>query len=405
VATVAAAAAVGATVIAWRRRQGAGDPGPPTAVVDHWYSHAVGHVIEALRRCQGYHACDPELRLSLVLNGASPLELVGCVPFVERVFGVPYTSFGAPQGSPRKALRGVPRDWDYVLRHPAATDPEQARFDGLRRYHDASARHFRARIAVGVAGRTPPAYEPHQHLKLDLPEPARERARAELGGVQAIAVMPAGSGARYLYPSLASWMLILDELERRLPDTAFAFLGRLRSRDGRTVSGIERGEVDRLVAARGNGIDAFDRPLLDQLAIVETARLFVSPHTGFGFAAVAVETPWLTLSGGDWHEYFFNGVPFHSVLPKSRDYPAFVRGGPLPMIDADEDGEGRRSAAMSLGRVREDLDEFGDAAVALVEGRVSYEEALATYFPRLLEAYEGDRSKIASFEDVHVGFL
>ena len=156
--------------------------------------------------------------------------------------------------------------------------------------------------------------------------------------------MPAGSASlRALYPSVTSWILILDELERRFPDAVFTFVGRLRTQGGRTVSGITRAEVDRLVASRRRAIDVFDRPILDQLAAVEASSLFVSPHTGFGFAAVSVGTPWLTLSGGDWHEYFFNGVPFHSVLPKSREHPAFVRSRTLPMIEAD-DGRGRTEA-------------------------------------------------------------
>ena len=405
-AALEATAALGPTVIgrSWRRRPVW--PAERTVLVDHWYSHAVGHVIEALRRCQGYHACDSTLRVSLVLNAAAPVELVSCAPFVEQAFAVRYTSFGKAEGSPRAALRGIPRDWDYVLHHPAAADPDEARFEGLVRYYEAAQRHFRARISVGVAGEEPPTYAPHQTLRLTLPDEARERALLALGERHAIAIMPAGSSSlRALYPSVASWSLILDELERRLPDTVVVFVGRVRATEGRTVSGITRGEVDRLISSRRNAIDVFDRPIIDQLAAVEASSLFVSPHTGFGFAAVSVGTPWLTLSGGDWHEYFFNGVPFYSVLPKSREYPAFVRGRPLPMIDRDEDGEGPRTATMSVRRVQEDIGELGAAAVALVEGRVSYDESLAGYFPRLLDAYGGDRSLIATFEDVHVGLV
>ena len=388
---------------AWRRRRSAGEP---TAVVDHWYSHAVGHVIEALRRCQGYHASDPTLRLSLVLNGASPVELVSCAPFVEQVFAVPYTSFGKPEGSPKAALRGIPRDWDFVLHHPAASDPNEARFEGLQRYYAASRRYFRARVAVGIAGREPPAYAPHQELRLVLPEEARAAARHALDGRRSIAVMPAGSASlRALYPSVTSWIVILDELERRFPDVVFTFVGRLQEQGGRTVSGITRAEVNRLVGSRRRAIDVFDRPILDQLAAVEASSLFVSPHTGFGFAAVSVGTPWLTLAGGDWHEYFFNGVPFYSVLPKSRAHPAFVHSRTLPMIEADSDGEGPRTATMSAVRISEDLDEIGEAAAMLVEGRLSYEDALAGYFPRLVEAYGGDRSQVVTFEDVHLGFV
>lgn len=386
----------------WRR---ASPAGPTTLLVDHWYSHAVGHVIEALRRCQGYHVCDPELRIALVLNRASPTELAACAPFVSEVYGVPYTSFGVPVGSPRRALRRIPRDWDFVVHHPAATDPDEQRFDGLRRYYEASTKHFRGRRTVGVAGRPPPAYAPHQHLRLELPERERAEARRALGGRRTIAVMPAGSGARYLYPSTSSWIAILDELARRFPETAFALIGRLDRGGGRTSSGITRDEVDRLLASRDDTTDAFDRPILEQLAVVEASTLFVSPHTGFGFAAVAVDTPWLTLSGGDWPEYFFNGVPFYSVLPKSPEVPAFVHSRALPMIDADSDGEGPRTSTMGVGRIRDDLEELGDAAETLVAGRLPYEEALAGYFPRLLDAYRGDRALIRSFDDVHLGYL
>jgi len=386
------------------RRRRVAHGAAPTLLVDHWYSHAVGHVIEALRHCQGYHACDRSLRIGLVLNGAAPTELAGCAPFVERAYAVPYTSFGPVEESPKPALRGVLRDWDYVVHHPSELDPDQDRFDGLRRYQAASRRHFRARLATGVAGQSPPAYAPNQKLRLELPADARSGAQALLEGRRTIAVMPAGSGARYLYPSLASWSLVLDELERRFPDVAFAFVGKVQPERGRTLSGIERAEVDRLVGSR-QGADVFDRPIFEQLAVIEAAALFLSPHTGFGFAAVAVDTPWLTLSGGDWPEYFFNGVPFHSVLPKDRAVPAFARGRTLPMIEADEDGEGRRSATMSHRRVRDDLGELGDAAVALVDGRVSYEDALAAYFPRLLELFGGDATQVFSFDDVHAAYV
>jgi hypothetical protein len=377
-----------------------------TLLVDYWYSHAVGHAVEALRACQAYHAGDPSLQISLVLNGSSPLELARCTPFVSSVYGAPYTSFGTPVGSPGAALRGIPRDWDHVVHHPAATDPYQARFEGLRRYYEASSRYFRARISVGVVGREPPPYVPHQQLRLELPEKAREHAQNAVGDRLAIAVMPAGSaGLRALYPSLSSWTLILDAFAARFGDVTFTFVGRLVGGKTGTVSGISREEVDRMISSREHAIDVFDRPIIEQLAAVEASGLFVSPHTGFGFAAVAVGTPWLTLSGGDWHEYFFNGVPFYSVLPSRPKYPVFARGGKLPMIEADVDGEGPRTASMGARRIADDLDTLVDAAESLVEGRISYEDALAAYVPRLVEAYGGDPSMIATFEDVHVPYL
>ena len=60
---------------------------------------------------------------------------------------------------------------------------------------------------------------------------------------------------------------------------------------------------------------------------------------------------------------------------------------------------------MGVRRIRDDLEELGDAAETLVAGRLSYEEALAGYFPRLLDAYGGDRALIRSFDDIHLGYL
>jgi hypothetical protein len=167
--------------------------------------------------------------------------------------------------------------------------------------------------------------------------------------------------------------------------------------------------VEYLCASLPAAIDCFDQPIMDQIALMEASDLLISPHTGFAFAASTVGTPWLALSGGDWHEYFFNGVPFHSLLPDTTKYPCFGWGQlgstAIPVIDDDEDGEGPRAPSMSAARFREDLPELLHAADLLIRRRLPYEEALATYFPRLLGAYQGDRSKIFTFDGIHENYL
>ena len=389
----------------WPWRRGRPD-GPPTLLVDHWYSHAVGHVIEALRRCQGYHVQDPELRIALVLNRASPTELATCAPFVSEIFGVPYTSFGAPVGSPRRALRRVPRDWDHVVHHPAATDPAEQRFEGLQRYYEASRRHFRGRLSVGVAGEPPPAYAPHQQLRLVLPERERAAARQEFAARRSIAVMPAGSGARYLYPSTASWLVILAELERRFPDAVFTFVGRLGAAGGRTTSGISRGEVDLLVGSRRRSIDSFDRPILEQLALVEGSSVFVSPHTGFGFAAVAVGTPLAHSFGRRLARVLLQRSSV--LLGASQERRAScVRAQSEPADDrrrlrrrrAPNDDDERPPSARGPRRARR------RRGTARSTGGSRTKQPSSTTFPRLLEAYAGDRSQLFSFEDVHLPYV
>jgi len=379
-------------------------------LINYWYAPPIGHAVEGLRYALGYHAANPDWKVSLLLNAATPTELAGCCPFVERVYAVPFNDFVHLTADPAAALAAVPRRWDYVVQNHRVREASHDRFAGFRAFFQAAHSHFEARFAVGLTGEPPPEYQPHQQLRLELPAAARSAALATIPtGRRAIAVVLAGSsGSRHLYPSAASWDLILSALARRYPDSVFCLIGKFRD-DGRTTSRLARVEVERLLRRIPGAIDCFDRPLLEQVGLVEASELLVSPHTGFSFLASTVGTPWLCLSGGNWHEYFFNGVPFYSLLPNPTRYPSFAWGElgskPLTVIDADEDDEGPRTPSMSIARVREDLPELLEAAELLLEERLSYEQALAAYFPRLLAAYGGDRSRIFSFDQIHRRYL
>lgn len=65
-------------------------------LVNYWYAYPVGHAIEGFRYCLGYKTADPALRVSLLLNAATAVELARCCPFVEDVYAVPYTEFERP---------------------------------------------------------------------------------------------------------------------------------------------------------------------------------------------------------------------------------------------------------------------------------------------------------------------
>jgi hypothetical protein len=143
--------------------------------------------------------------------------------------------------------------------------------------------------------------------------------------------------------------------------------------------------------------------LAEQLAIVEACDVFLAPHTGFGLAALAVGTPWLAISGGRWFEYFFNRVPFRSIIPDPERYPCFSRFDPLAISDDGPDGP--RTPSMTGARTREDLDAIVVAAAELVEGTLRYEDALADYFQALLRAHHGDASAIWSIDNVHADYL
>jgi hypothetical protein len=373
-------------------------------LVNFFYAHAVGHAVEALHYGQGHHAAAPERSVSVAVNAASAVELASYCPFVDSVYAIEHP-FVEPGTDSARALAAVPRDWDWIVEDFRRRQDFQLRaFPGMRDYYEASDRCLTAARGRTVVGDRAAGYVPGCRLRLDLPADARDRARVALGSEAArwIAVMPAGSGQRSLYPSVRSWRLILDALAERLPGVRFALIGKLR-RDARTTSTLARDEVAQLLAHRSRPWDCFDLGLTEQLAIVEACDVFLAPHTGFGMAALAVGTPWLTISGGRWFEYYFNHVPFRSIIPDVERYPAFTQFSEPPEVDDRDDGP--RTASMTSARIQDDLSRIATAAAELVDGSLSYERALAEYFAALVAAHRGDASRIWSIDGVHFPYL
>jgi hypothetical protein len=373
-------------------------------LVNFFYAPPVGHAIEALHYCLGHHLADPEREVSVVLNSASAVELACFCPFVSEAFAVEHPTLEpCPDSAARQA--SIRRRWDWVLDdHRRHQQLQLDLFPGLRDYYLTSDRLLTATQGRTVVGATAPGYRPHQRLRLELPEPARAAANQRFNPSKAarIAVMPAGSGDRALYPSVPSWRLILDALTDAFPEVQIALVGK-RARDGRTTTAFTESEVDDLLAHRSRPLDCFDVPLPGQLAVVEACDVFLAPHTGFGMAALAVGTPWLALSGGRWFEFFFNRVPFRSIIPDPARYASFTQFAPAAVVE-DSDGE-PRTPSMTGARIREDLDRIVAAAQELLADSVTYEQCLRDYFPALVAAQGGDPSTIWSIDGVHLAYI
>jgi hypothetical protein len=202
---------------------------------------------------------------------------------------------------------------------------------------------------------------------------------------------------------MASWIMILDALCDAFPEARIALIGKLRA-DERTSSSLSRTEVDTLLAHTSEPVDCFAMTLLEQLAVAEACDVFISPHTGFGMAVLAVATPWLTISGGPWIEYFFNRVPFRSLIPDVGQFPAYWAFDSGPALVPSDDGEGPRTPSMSAARIRHDLGRLVRAAEELISGRLEYEQALEDYFRELVSA-RGGADGIWSIDGVHLPYV
>ena len=393
-------------------------------LVNFFYAPPVGHAVEALHYCLGHHLAHPEREISVVLNAASAVELAGFCPFVFEAFAVDHPLLEpCPDSAARQAA--LPRRWDWVLDdHRRHQQVQLELFPGLRDYYLTSDRLLTATEGRTVVGAAAPGYVAHQQLRLQIPEATRAAAerrfdeRSKPSEAARIAVMPAGSGDRVLYPSAGSWRLILDALADAFPGIQVALVGK-RTRDGRTITTFTEGEIADLLAHRSRPLDCFDVPLPEQLAVVEACDVFLAPHTGFGMAALAVGTPWLALSGGRWFEYFFNWVPFRSIIPDPERYPSFTQFGvgvrdperypsftqfALAPVVQDSGGE-PRTLSMTRTRIEQDLDRIVAAARELLAGSVSYEQCLRDYFPALVAAQGGDAGAIWSIDGVHLAYV
>jgi hypothetical protein len=365
-------------------------------LVNFVYAQQVGHVIEALHYTHGYHVADPSRRISLALNARTATELAALAPFAEQVHPIEVDLFDAG-ASPD--LGGLPSTWDWIVTDSRSVDPAQREmFPGLAAYNDAVGERLEARQGRGLTGfKLPPSYAPGEHLRLTLPDEHRERAAARFtGGGPRIAILPGGSAPRSYYPSLRSWELIVAALLRRYPDATFCLVGKVRE-DDRTSTTFTRAELDRLLAAMPRSVDVVDAPLLDQVGAVGACDVLVSPHSGFSMIGLAFGTPWLTIGGGRWSEYFFNGVPFYSVIPDLDRFPGHTLMGELP---ADVEDDGPRTPSMSRARIEEDLDEIVSGTARLVERTWDYETALRDHATRMLPTVGGKPEYLWSIDNV-----
>lgn len=376
------------------------------SLINYFYAHNVGHAVEALHYANGHYAAMPERPLAVALNSATAVEMADFCPFVSATYPIDHPFVDACPDSTAK-LAHLPRDWDWILDDPRRYQEIQlTMFTGMRNYYAASDSHLRANTRRSIVGNPAAGYLPHQPLRFTLPDEEMASARTALGdettGQIHIVVMPAGSSDQSMYPSTDSWLLVFDALTETIPDSRMVLMGRLSS-DQRTTTSLDTESVARLLAHRSQPVNCFDLPITEQLAIVQTSDLFLAPHTGFGLAALAVGTPWLALSGGRWFEYYFNHVPFRSIVPDTDRYPSFSQFSPAAtMVDGPD---GPRTPSMSKARIREDLDRIVVAAVELTSGSVSYEQCLRDYFHDLRAAHNGAVSAIWSIDAVHADYL
>ncbi len=313
-----------------------------TLLLNFVYYNAVGHTAEALKYAKGFAEANAGLDVYLAHRADAPIELAEGCDWIRGTYPVEMGEFREEQSGPARSLTAIPRDWDWLIENNLIDiETGDARSIGrtteqeigseeapMLNYLRAGRAYFTARCGSGTlypkldlpSGLN---YTPNATVRIEVPASAVADAvfaGDETGGL-ALGVMLGGSAGYSHYPSVRTWTKILQALEESSPSCRLYLTGVTRSRDGRTSSTYTQSNINTILRGLSNATAVYDVGLWDQLAVIERCDAFISPHTGFAFLALCVGTPWVAISGGDWAEYFFNDVPFYSVLPDNPEYP------------------------------------------------------------------------------------
>ncbi len=353
-----------------------------TLLINYIYYNPVGHVAEALKFSRGFHDANPGLEIHLALNKYSPTELTAACPWIAKTYPIDIYQF-LQGGSGAACLDGIPRSWDYVMTETRIPH-DIARAGRVGRDEEAMSNYYRVTEPLFHASRGTGTFFPRikfpdglkylvdSKVELQLPQSALDFAKARAHDGPTICVLLGGSGSYRGYPAVRTWIKILHALNDKFPNLKIYLTGVRKSANGWTrTAGYTDGNIRNILNRFSNIVDCYDIGLWNQLAIVKQSGVFLSPHTGFGFLAPCVDTPWLAISGGNWGEYFFNHVPFYSVLPDNPDFPyfgnpkiwdAFKRSSKIPDMDPK-----------NLDRK---IPEIVEAAALLMDESFTFEEAL-----------------------------
>jgi hypothetical protein len=350
----------------------------------------VGHALEALRYTRGLVEANPGMDVHLALSDRCVPEIGEGCPWIAKIHPIHLADL--EESEDPSALAHLPKDWDYIIDDltivhetddidPALLDREAI---ALRRYYRLTAETLSARLGRGAlspAMRLPEglAYRPNALVRLAVPTSARAAAARYAHGGEKICVLLGGSFSYQWYPDVSSWVAILAALHEGLADPRFYLTGVRQPREGQTrTAGYTDGDVATVLGSGSDLVDCYDIGFWNQVALMESCDMVIAPRTGFAALSLCVGTPWLTIAGGDWPEYFFNGVPFYPVLPDDPHYPYRAHRYP-------------EDTPVKVPSMRpEDIDrripEIVEAATLLLDPEFTYERAVERYRDNIARA-------------------
>lgn len=364
-------------------------------LINFVYCRPVGHVVEALKFAKGFYDANKNIKIHLILNKKSPTELVKACDWIKKVYAVD-TQDVLKKKEKSSFFKKIPKNWDCILADFRSFEEHDE--PDLGNFHNVSKSVFKARVYYGNIWDKKGypkdlRYIPDSKVMLKLPKKALEYAKKFNHDGIKICVMLAGSGGPEAYPSIESWIKIIDSIKKKIPNVKIYLTGVRKSKDGRTATLAYSSKESQRVLQIGNVVDCYDIGLWNQLALIKKMDVFIAPHTGFAFLAPCVGTPWLAISGGNWQEYIFNKIPFYSVLPDIKDYPRHASKKKLKLR------KGEKIPEMKPEKIEKKIPNVIKGIKLLLDKSFTYEKAIKSHIKKIKES-KTIKNAYFSFDEV-----
>lgn len=357
-----------------------------TLLVNWVYYRPVGHALEGLKIARGYFEADKELKISVLLNSEMPYEIGELCPWIEKIYIADVKEL-AECGLQAKCLEKIPKYWDYVVSDDRLMHSLDSYSEELKVANQTIIQFLKAEMWKG--NRFFPQHENMPPLKFDtemrftLPENAKEFiAKYNHDGLK-ICILPAGSNADRIYPEASWWVKMMKSVTNSFPDARFYMTG-AKSKEGGRSESYTFSDVDiKLILKEIDNIEnCFDIGIINQIALLEYCDLLISPHSGFAFLAGCVNTPWLSISGARWPEYFYNHIRFYSVLPSCIKYPCYTG---MKEECVSEMKNGNPVVCMSTSELDKKLPDIVDGIRKLTDDSFTYGDSIELYRKNVLD--------------------
>jgi ADP-heptose:LPS heptosyltransferase len=358
-----------------------------TLLVNWVYYRPVGHALEGLKVARDYFEADRELKISVLLNSEMPYEIGALCPWIEKVYIADVKEL-AECGLRAKCLEKIPANWDYVVSDDRLMHSIGSYSDELKLANQTIIKYLQAKKWKG--NRFFPQHENmppirfDTEMRFDVPESAKEFITKYRHNGLKICILPAGSNADRIYPEVRWWIKMMKSVTESFPDVRFYLTGAKSKTGNKSESYTFLGEDISLILSEIDNVEnCFDIGIVNQIALLEYCDLLISPHSGFAFLASCVNTPWLSISGARWPEYFYNHIKFYSVLPSCIKYPCYT-GMKEECVTEMENGN--PVICMSTNELDKKIPQIIGGIKLLADDNFTYQDSIELYRKNVLKS-------------------